>query len=66
MKESTNFRTMNVKLRRIDVNRLCILLANDSEFEDFQWMQDLYQRLAEQVKQFDKKLEEEENERQTV
>ncbi len=66
MKESTNFRTMNVKLRRIDVNRLCILLANDSEFEDFQWMQDLYQRLKEQREEFDKKLEEKENERQTV
>lgn len=65
MRESTNFRTMNVKLRRIDVNSLCILLANDSEFEDFQWMQDLYQRLKEQLEEFDKKLEEE-NERKTV
>lgn len=66
MKESANFKTMNVKLRRIDVESLCILLANDSEFEDFQWMQDLYQRLKEHLEEFDKKLEEKENERQTV
>ena len=59
MKESTNFRIMNVKLRRIDVVRLCIFLINDSEFEKRQWEQDLYQRLKEQREQFDKKLEEE-------
>jgi len=65
MRESTNFRTMNVKLRRIDVNRLCILLAEQMPIgeTEWTWMRDVYNRLKEQREQFDKKLEEEDNER---
>ena len=68
MKESTNYRTMNVKLRRIDVNRLCILLAAHmlEDETECSWMKDVHDKLREQREQFDKKLEEEENERKTV
>ena len=60
-----NLRMMNVKLRRIDVDRLCTLLVHDisQDETEWEWLKDVYNRLEEQLKQFDKKLEEEDNER---
>ena len=55
---------MNVKLRRIDVIRLRILLSSQHDFLNTNsWMYDLHKRLVEQCEKFDKKLEEEDNER---
>jgi hypothetical protein len=67
MNESTNYRTINIKLRRIDVIRIRILLSSQHDFLNTNsWMYDLHKRLVDQCEKFDKKLEEKENDHKTV
>lgn len=62
MKESTNYRTINIKLRRVDVCRINRILIG----KNMGWTTELYERIKEQLEKFDKKLEEEEHEHKTV